>query len=306
PVVVRTYSGPRNHSRSSSRLSAPHHGVGMSEQTSRTASRTSKNARLPAVDDFSFSAILRAVDPEIRDAIDAIAEICAKSRLSLADQYDAHLPPQGEITGTGPGWVGGRVSLVGRGRLARAQVWPGADSGLGVVPEASSSSERLAGDGAGKKRSPSAYGSLKSVISGGSRRKLATSDSFTPPQQSKDAQQPPATTQTHPSILLITSPQPSKHLSLPEGSSTSNVPDLPNDQDNHHSRTHTRNISSVGMASSGPRTRTRSSTLSSLAAWIPWGRRTEDESVSGELARAEARLRELLVAQAGKAICRGE
>lgn len=68
-------------------------------------------ARLPAVDDFSFFGILRAVDPEIRGAIDAIAEICARSRLSLADEYDAHLPPQGEIMNAGVG-TGDRKSVV--------------------------------------------------------------------------------------------------------------------------------------------------------------------------------------------------
>lgn len=64
---------------------------GHSNVSALSAGLARQNEQLPALEDFSFSAILRAVDPEIRDAIDAIAEICAKSRLSLADEYDAHL-----------------------------------------------------------------------------------------------------------------------------------------------------------------------------------------------------------------------
>jgi hypothetical protein len=71
---------------------------GQSNASVLSAGLARQNEQLPAIEDFSFSAILRAVDPEIRDAIDAIAEICARSRMSLADEYDAHLPPQGEIT----------------------------------------------------------------------------------------------------------------------------------------------------------------------------------------------------------------
>lgn len=79
PVLVRTYSG--------SRLSG-------------TEGQSSGNiTRLPPVSSYSFSSIMATVDDEeFRTAIDAIATLCAKSSLSLANAHDAHLPPLGEIS----------------------------------------------------------------------------------------------------------------------------------------------------------------------------------------------------------------
>jgi hypothetical protein len=122
PVVVRTYSGSRHTSRPGSGFNTPGSIAmpGHSHASNLSAGLAAgRSEQLPSAEDFSFSAILRAVDPEIRDAIDAIAEICARSRMSLADEYDSHLPPQGEITGAGPGWAASTGALVGRGRLSR-------------------------------------------------------------------------------------------------------------------------------------------------------------------------------------------
>ncbi|EME43148.1 hypothetical protein DOTSEDRAFT_72505 [Dothistroma septosporum NZE10] len=56
---------------------------------------------LPPISSFAFDDILRTVDsPELQNAIEGIAEICAKNRMSLADEYASHLPPLGEITAT--------------------------------------------------------------------------------------------------------------------------------------------------------------------------------------------------------------
>jgi hypothetical protein len=294
-------------------------GHGSQNPSALSAGLAGRDERLPALEEFSFSAILRAVDPEIRDAIDAIAEICARSRLSLADEYDAHLPPQGEITGTGPGWSVGMGSLVGRGRISRlGQGWPTTENTLTAVPEASSSSERLAGDsresvtGDGpKKRNRSAYGSLKSMMSGGSGKKTAeVVEPSSSPEESKGqpAGNPRSTTwavkassssSTHPFITLITSPQASKQLSLDLSSTITDVPEDPNTHSEPSTeikdarRGHRRNISSISMITS----RTRSSTLSSLTSWIPWNRPSDmDPSTSEELTKAEARLREMLTA----------
>ncbi|KAL2001291.1 hypothetical protein VTN02DRAFT_1933 [Thermoascus thermophilus] len=75
---------------------------------------------LPSVQDFSIEGILRAIEPDIRSTLDQIAEICGRSKLSLANEYGSHIAPLGEI---------------------RAP--PG---GLLTVEEASSSSERLVDD----------------------------------------------------------------------------------------------------------------------------------------------------------------
>ena len=54
---------------------------------------------LPPLSAFSFSEILAAIDPEVRSSIDTIAEICGKSRLSLANEYASHMPPHGDLSG---------------------------------------------------------------------------------------------------------------------------------------------------------------------------------------------------------------
>lgn len=56
-----------------------------------------KRDELPPVSDFSIDGILSAIHPDIEETIDAIAEIMGRSRLSLANEYDSHMPPQGEI-----------------------------------------------------------------------------------------------------------------------------------------------------------------------------------------------------------------
>lgn len=85
----------------------------------------SRKQELPSASDFSIDGVLNAIQPDIEETINAIAEIMGRSRLSLANQYGSHLPPQGEI---------------------RASARLGGDSALLPVEEASSSNEMLAGD----------------------------------------------------------------------------------------------------------------------------------------------------------------
>jgi hypothetical protein len=56
-----------------------------------------KRDELPPVSDFTIDGILAAIQPDIEGTVDAIAEIMGRSRLSLANEYDSHMPPQGEI-----------------------------------------------------------------------------------------------------------------------------------------------------------------------------------------------------------------
>ncbi|USP72959.1 meiosis-specific topoisomerase spo11 [Curvularia clavata] len=317
PVVVRTYSGSRHTSRAGSGFNTPRSFPmnGNTHTSALTAGLAGRSEQLPSAEDFSFSAILRAVDPEIRDAIDAIAEICAKSRMSLADEYDSHLPPQGEITGTGPGWAASTGALVGRGRLNRiSQGWTAADNTLMAVPEASSSSERLAQEGkteSSKKRSQSAYGSLKSVISGSSgKRKALDGDTFreqeagSSKQEEAQSRGPPwavhaSSSSSHPAITLA-APTASKHLSLDTSSSAQDSMDFlmhtpatqvgngtPQGPSSHHRR-HT--------ARSLPASRLRAGTLGSLTSWLPWPRPSDlSHDAQQELTKAEDRLREMLM-----------
>jgi hypothetical protein len=314
PVVVRTYSGSRHPSRPGSGLNTPRSFAmgGPSNASNLSVSMAGRTTEIPSADEFSFSAILRAVDPEIRGAIDAIAEICARSRMSLADEYEAHLPPQGEITSAGPTWVANTGALAGRGRLSRiSQGWTAADNTLMAVPEASSSSERLAqeskGNASQRKRSQSAYGSLKSVISGGSgQRKPINSDTFQPPgtdpqpeQQSIPAQawvvNTVSNTAGHSAITLVAPPQASKQLSpdplaLEEGLKNGQRT-RPQTATPQHASAHRLNVATA----TSPSSRSRSSTLSSLTTWLPWPRSSGlDINAQQELAKAETRLREML------------
>ncbi|KAE8144590.1 hypothetical protein BDV25DRAFT_166475 [Aspergillus avenaceus] len=115
PVLVRAYSGGPNGSMQNSRMSLRRSFpfIGRSETPNR-------GPGLPSDDDFSIDGILRAIEPNIRQTLDSIGEICGRSKLSLANEYGSHIAPLGEI---------------------RAQ--PG---GLMPVDEASSEHERQAGD----------------------------------------------------------------------------------------------------------------------------------------------------------------
>jgi hypothetical protein len=312
PVVVRTYSGSRHASRPGSGFNTPRTIAmnGHSHPSGLSAGLAGRGEQLPSAEDFSFSAILRAVDPEIRDAIDAIAEICARSRMSLADEYDSHLPPQGEITGSGPGWAASTGALVGRGRLARINQGWTTENTLMAVPEASSSSERLAQEkvSSSKKRSQSAYGSLKSVISGGSgKRKAIDGDTFRDQESDRTKPQGPAwavptssSSPNHAAITLVASPTASKHLSLETLSGLDEI------SEESHECTGARPKTAVPRRTSGhrrgasinslPTPRMRSGTLSSIASWLPWPRPPDLSSSSQqELTRAETRLREMLL-----------
>ncbi|WEW56099.1 hypothetical protein PRK78_001534 [Emydomyces testavorans] len=108
PVVVRTYCAETDSRDNMSRqASSPRHNM---------------SAKLPPVQDFGIDGILRAIEPDIQSTLDAIAEICGRSKLSLANEYRSHRPPLGEIR-------------------APARMM---DHGLLAVEEASSSNERLA------------------------------------------------------------------------------------------------------------------------------------------------------------------
>jgi hypothetical protein len=110
PVLVRSYTSPKR---------------------TPFGSPSGRSHALPPIDAFSFADILRAADStDLQSAIDGIAEICAKNRLSLAEEYGSHLPPVGEITAVTTETISVRQQH-GRFGMRRA---------LTSVPEASSGS----------------------------------------------------------------------------------------------------------------------------------------------------------------------
>lgn len=115
PVIVRTYSAEADEpSRSPITMPPRSSSVANEDRTNRPP------AELPSVQDYSIEGIIRAIEPDIRSTLDNIAEICGRSKLSLANEYGSHLPPQGEIRATGRSM----------------------DNGLMTVEEASPSDER--------------------------------------------------------------------------------------------------------------------------------------------------------------------
>lgn len=102
---------------------------------------------LPPISSYAFTDILRAADSkDFQHALDGIAEICAKNRMSLSDEYSSHLPPTGEITSANAS------STLERPSMLR----PGMRRALTSVPEASSGSSE--GSRASKKRGSGLFG----------------------------------------------------------------------------------------------------------------------------------------------------
>jgi hypothetical protein len=120
PVLVRSYTSPKR---------------------TPFGSPSGRSHALPPIAAFSFADILRAADStDFQSAIDGIAEICAKNRLSLAEEYGSHLPPVGEITAVTTEIISVRQQH-GRFGMRRA---------LTSVPEASSGSSDGSAKGAKK------------------------------------------------------------------------------------------------------------------------------------------------------------
>jgi hypothetical protein len=159
-------------------------------------------ASLPSLSEFSFAHILKAIDPEIQDSIDAISLICARSAYSLADEYEAHLPPQGEIR------AGVLMPLRGRHGLwiRTAGLDGNSTHALSVVHEQSSSSGTSE---AGTMRS--AYGSLRDVLEG--KGKGPITDASSTSQADIKSSATWAVIHNQGSIVLLGPPQASRQVS---------------------------------------------------------------------------------------------
>lgn len=158
PVLVRTYSASK--SRTGSRATSRARTLRDGTVAPSMATMTDADAKLPSIEDFKFNNLLLAASSDVSTAIDAIAEICARSRLSLADEYGAHLPPFSHTLPPMP-------RTRGQMQSQREVMKMGAESRrLTTVPETSSNSEHSSpstSSGSGKSRG-SAYGSLTKVL----------------------------------------------------------------------------------------------------------------------------------------------
>ncbi|KAI0379833.1 hypothetical protein F5Y04DRAFT_107287 [Hypomontagnella monticulosa] len=117
PVVVRTYSGtlPSSSTKGPASVSAtPPASDLSSRRPSRNGTvkntmrhkgsgkaRTTANAKLPPLESFTFKSIMADIQQDVGADLDRIAEICARTRYSLSNQYEVHIAPQGS-----PGFLG--------------------------------------------------------------------------------------------------------------------------------------------------------------------------------------------------------
>lgn len=121
PVLVRSHS-----------IDMPSSKAAIPDTSERVQDKSAEktHSELPPLEAFSFQEILQSISSDIKVPIDRIAEICGKSKLSLANEYSSHMPPHAEFS---PGTfqrANDSLDVVFRHRLL-------------PVEEASSSHERL-------------------------------------------------------------------------------------------------------------------------------------------------------------------
>lgn len=114
--------------------------------------------------------ILQAIEPDVCATLDSIAEICGRSKLSLANEYESHIAPLGEIRAPPGGLVPVEEASSSDERQAdegivvfddeAGLVGAGGDLQpfsfyryLEVIQQTASARERTAGGGSGRSRS---------------------------------------------------------------------------------------------------------------------------------------------------------
>lgn len=115
PVIVRTYSGPPPSSAGSRPASRRIPLSTVSNASSASSWRPGRNGmvlsmarnkgqkkahqraddKLPPLEAFSFKSIMADIQQDIGADLDRIAEICARSKYSLSNQYEVHVAPHG-------------------------------------------------------------------------------------------------------------------------------------------------------------------------------------------------------------------
>lgn len=106
PVIVRTYPGPRPDPATRPQPGAPRPAPSVihriipfvsdgAHASMLSLARRRDEARLPPVEHFTFKSIMNDSRGNITADLERIAEICARSRYSLSNQYEAHQAPHG-------------------------------------------------------------------------------------------------------------------------------------------------------------------------------------------------------------------
>lgn len=111
-------------------------------------------AELPPIEAFTFKGIMDSIQRGVADDLERIAEICARSRYSLSNQYEVHMPPHGQtplLQTPGQAVQGGQ-----------------AGQAIGPTPQAIGSDNdhtRRAGKSGRRRTKSAAYGTLETIMS---------------------------------------------------------------------------------------------------------------------------------------------
>jgi hypothetical protein len=103
--------------------------------------------KLPPVEAFTFKGVMDEIRHGVAEDLERIAEICARSKYSLSNQYEVHMPPHGR----------GEAILVG----------PGTSAGGPTLQAVGSDEEqpRYVRRGAARRTKSAAYGTLETIMS---------------------------------------------------------------------------------------------------------------------------------------------
>ncbi|KAM3068970.1 hypothetical protein ACMFMF_008936 [Clarireedia jacksonii] len=147
PVIVRTYSGavqPRSLQRDPLAAKKQNGAAGIGQ--------AKMDLKLPPVEAFSFKGIMDDIKHSVSDDLERIAEICARSKYSLANQHEFHHPPHG---------TGDRILQAGGGSVADASA-----PTLQVIAADEDYTRPPARSSRGGRRPKSvAYGTLETIMS---------------------------------------------------------------------------------------------------------------------------------------------
>lgn len=176
PVIVRTYSGPPPSSAASRPASRriPLSSISVSSNASnwrpgrngmalnmaryrgnKKSASAGNDVKLPPLEAFSFKSIMADMQQDVGADLDRIAEICARSKYSLSNQYEVHMVPHGN----GNSFLAGASSS-----SARPQALGGPT--LQAIPsDDERSSTRQKKRRSGARRRSAAYSNLETIMS---------------------------------------------------------------------------------------------------------------------------------------------
>ena len=148
PVIVRTYSGaarPRSQQRDVITVKK--------EKSAMTNGKM--ELKLPPVEAFSFKGIMDEIRHGVADDLERIAEICARSKYSLSNQYEVHMPPHGR----------GEPILQRVGLGVSSQAGPGGPTLQAIVSDDEGPRHMGRGSRGGRRTKSVAYGTLETIMS---------------------------------------------------------------------------------------------------------------------------------------------